>query len=401
MLPKSIRDYFYTMRYIIIGSGIAGVSAAKSIRAYDNTGDVHLYTNEIHPLGLANRQAMARLFAKKKVTPNQLALETEESLAAQGIVLEYHTELSIFPHLGLVQKPHVVRATYDRLLIATGSTPLVLDVPGVHLMGVHQVWNYDDLSLLESLMGDLQKRGAVVIGGGLMALEMAYALGQRGIPVTLIVRENQIGAPLFEAALGHLWQAKLEADGVRVILGQTVTAFLGEDDALLDAVQLSDGSLVAARVAINAIGVYGNGGLLEEAGAAYDEQTGTLVVDSHLRTNLANIYAAGACASVAGRVSRHWRSAEEQGRIAGLNMVGFNLSYQPLVEGNLATMAYGLPLAYFGQRTANAEARLVTQSKTDFGAWYYEGSRLVGAVGVGALASAVRAAHAEMLQTLA
>lgn len=342
------------MRYVVIGSGIAGISAAKTIRQHDSDGEITVLTNEVHPFGLYARKDLAQRLVQGAYRAESLLLEGEAALKGQGITLEYVAVERIFPHLNQVLKDHGIRQIYDRLLLATGATPRLVDAPGLHYLGVHQVRHYEDISWIEAWMGDLQQVGAVVIGGGILALDLAYALRQRGVPVTLVVREAHVGAPLLSETAGRLIEQRLQRDGIRLLLGRSLTAYRSDDERVLDSVQLDDGQIIAARMALCAIGVHPNTGFLENTGVEIDAETGTIVVNSMLQTSIPNVYAAGNCALVDGMISRTWSQAEEQGRIAGLSMVGQAAYYRPVYVGDLNTKFYDLPFAYFG-RTIPAE----------------------------------------------
>jgi NAD(P)H-nitrite reductase large subunit len=338
------------MRYSIIGSGIAGITAAKTIRQYDTESTVTVFTNEFHPVGFYGRKDMLRQFSVNFKNTDDFLLDTHEQLEAQGIELIYHAELRVFPRLRQILKPHNIRQTYDRLLIATGATPMIVDAPGTHYIGVHQIRNGEDMLILNAWLPQLQQVGAAVIGGGVLGLELAHTLAIRDVPVTLIVRENRVGAPLLSEKAARLIENRLREDGVNLILGQTLTAYLSNDDKMLDGVQLSDGRLITARAAICAIGVRPNSDLAEDTDIDVDEVSGAIVVNEFMQTSVADVFAAGNCAMVDGQVSRNWATAAEQGRIAALNMIGQNIPYQP-VFGDLDTVLYDLPFAYFGEIT--------------------------------------------------
>lgn len=343
------------MRYLIIGGGIAGVSAAKAIREHDADGTIIVYTSEFHPLGLYARHHIARRLADGPYDYDDLLMETPEALAEQDIRFEYHDIEKIFPERGEILKAHNVRRIYERLLIATGATPLLLDVPGIRYIGVHQLRNPDDMLLIQGWLPELKEHGAVIIGGGVLGLDMARSLVAQHVPVTLIVREAHVGVPLLDEAGGRVVERRLAADGVRVLLNQQVSAYMSQDERLLDAVRLDDGTEIPTRMALNAIGVTPRTDLAEDTSLAVHHESGALIINEHMQTNIPNIYAAGNCAQVNGIVARNWTASAAQGRIAGLNMVGKTAMWQPSMAADLHSHLYDLPLACFGHFPADAQ----------------------------------------------
>lgn len=336
------------MRYIIVGSGIAGITAAQTLRQGDRAAEITVYTNELQT-GLYARKDLARHLAAGTLDTDSVYLATEAELAGQGIKVIYDPVLRVFARRGEVLVNHSIRKPYDRLLLATGATPRLLDVPGLHLLGVHQARSYEDFTFIENWLGDIQQYGAVVIGGGVLGLDMAYALAQRGVPVTLVVRESAAGAPWLSAAQGAAAVEKLAEMGVAVRLNTTVTAFDSDDDRVLDRVIVEGGEALPARLALVCAGVTPNTDFLENSGIALDEDTGAVAVSERLQTNFPAIYAAGGCALVDGVIAHNWALSAEQGRVAALNMLGQRVVYAPPAGADVV-----VPLALAAQASVQA-----------------------------------------------
>lgn len=317
------------MRYLIIGSGIAGVTAAKTIRQHDANAEIRIYSDEYHPLGLYARKNLARGLANGLDSPEAFLVESAHKLERQKINFVQQSIPCVYPQLNQIFVNHAFRANYDRLLIATGATPMLVNAPGHHVLGVHQLRNYDDASLIEDWLPDLRQHGAVVIGAGILGVDVAYALSQRNIPVTMIVRESRIGMPLLSEVDAARVEARLRDMGVTIEFEREVRAFLSEDGKLLDAVELDDMRIIQARMALCCIGVRPTTDFLEGSGIALDETTGGVIVNSYLQTNIPNIYAAGSCALTPAFLARTWATAAEQGQIAALNMLGQPTHYNP------------------------------------------------------------------------
>lgn len=319
------------MRYAIVGGGVAGITAAKTLREHAPDAKITVYTFEIHPFGLYARKDLARRLAFGVQDADELLIESEASLAEQGIDLQYEEVLRVFPHLKQVLQPRHIRLNYDRLLLATGATPRIIDVPGLHYIGVHQVRNYEDVSLIEAWMPKLQQSGAAIIGGGILGIDMAYALTRRGVPTALIAREKRLGVPALSETESALVEERLRADGVEIILGETLQAYLSEDDRMLDGIRLSSGRIIPGRMALCTVGITPTTDFLTESGIQIDPETNAIPVNTLLQTSEPDIYAAGNCAQVNGYIAHNWAQSAEQGRMAALNMLGQAHHYQPPV----------------------------------------------------------------------
>ncbi len=326
------------MRYAIIGGGVAGITAAKTLREHAPDAKITVYTFEIHPFGLYARKDMARRLITGIQDGDELLLESEATLAEQGIELHYEEVLRVFPHLKQVLLPRHIRLNYDRLLLATGATPCIIDAPGLHYIGVHQVRNYEDISLIEAWMPQLQQSGAVVIGGGILGMDMAYALNRRGVPTTLVAREKHLGIPSLSETDAALAEKCLRAEGMQIVLGETLAAYLSEDNRVLDGVRLSSGRIIPGRMALCTVGVSPTTDFLIESEVEIDAETGAIWVNANLQTNQPNVYAAGNCAQIDGYIARTWKQSAEQGRVAALNMLGQSTLYHPPVAETITPL---------------------------------------------------------------
>jgi nitrite reductase (NADH) large subunit len=383
------------LKYVIIGAGIAGITAAQTLREHSPAAQITVLTDEVHPLGLYDRKTLVRRYAQGAYTEQAVTLIADDALQAQQIDMLYEPALQIFPARHEVLISHAVRLHYDALLLATGATPMIVDAPGTQYLGVHQLRNYEDISLMEVWTPELIEQGAVVIGGGILGLEAAWALRRRVVPTTLVVRDAQVGAPFLSEAAGRFIEARLQADGVNLVLNQTIVEYQSADLVILNAVKLRDDRVIPARMALCAIGVHPNTGLLEGTGVALDAATHAVRVDAHLQTTLAGVYAAGTCAQLEdGTLARHWHDSAEQGRIAALNMLGNAVQYQPAYRGNLATTLYDVPFAYFGSQAGDS---WLWQTEQQFAQVWLADARIMGAALLGE-ATRVAETLAAMLQ---
>lgn len=316
------------MQYIIIGNGVAGITAARTLRTQDAAARITVYTNELQT-GFYIRKDLARHLANGGIDEALIYAETSESLRQLGIEVIYDPVLKVFPRSNQVLINHAIRKTYDALLIASGATPRLLDVPGYALLGVHQARSYEDFTFIDNWLPELrQDDTVVVIGGGVLGMDMAYALARRGAQTALLVRDAAVGAPWLNAEQAETAAGRLSQIGVAVKLNATVSAFESLDGRVLDQIKLANGKPIPARMAICCIGVTPNTDFLEESGIEIDSATLAIPVNQQFQTNFSNVYAAGSCALVNGEVAHNWTTAEAQGRSAALAMLGQEADYR-------------------------------------------------------------------------
>lgn len=210
---------------------------------------------------------------------------------------------------------------YDRLVLATGARPVVPDLPGRHLRNIYTLHGVHDAEGIRHAVAGECALDVVLVGGGLIAVEMTRALAQRGCRLTIVERMPQILGMLDEE-IARLLQLHLEANGVRVITGVEVRGFLGDDT--VRAVQTDRGEIPADLVVL-AAGVRPDTSLARAAGLAIGPMGGILV-DEHQHTSDPNIYAAGDCVEqrdiLTGRPAYIplGSTANKQGRVAAVHL---------------------------------------------------------------------------------
>lgn len=204
---------------------------------------------------------------------------------------------------------------YDKLVIATGSQPFIIPVPGKDLPGVLA---YRDLDDTEAMVAAAKKGGkAVVIGGGLLGLEAAAGLRLRGMDVTVLHLMPSLMERQLDEASGYLLQRALEARGIDVKCRANTKAILGADK--VEGVELEDGTVLEADLVVMAVGIRPNSGLAKEAGI---EVNRGIVTDATMRTSDHAIYALGECAEVDGRVYGLVAPLYEMAKVAAHALAG-------------------------------------------------------------------------------
>ncbi|MBR0905207.1 FAD-dependent oxidoreductase [Bradyrhizobium liaoningense] len=218
---------------------------------------------------------------------------------------------------------------YSKLVLATGSTPLRLNLPGADLAGVHTFRDTRDVDLLLTLAA--AKKRVVVVGGGLLGLEAAYGLAKAGAPVTLLHLMDRLMERQLDGPTADLLKALVERKGIRILLNASTARIHG--DGHVEAVELADGSRIEADAVIFAAGIKPNVSLAKEAGIAVNRG---VVVNDVMQTSSSDIFALGECAEHRGTCYGLVEPAYEQARVLARHLAGRPAAYQgSVVSTNL------------------------------------------------------------------
>ncbi len=218
---------------------------------------------------------------------------------------------------------------YSKLVLATGSTPLRLNVPGADLAGVHTFRDTRDVDLLLTLAA--AKKRVVVVGGGLLGLEAAYGLAKAGAPVTLLHLMDRLMERQLDPPAADLLKTLVERKGIRILLNASTKCIHGEGH--VEAVELADGSRIEADAVIFAAGIKPNVVLAKDAGIAVNRG---IVVNDVMQTSSADIFALGECAEHRGTCYGLVEPAYEQARVLARYLAGRPAAYQgSVVSTNL------------------------------------------------------------------
>ena len=209
---------------------------------------------------------------------------------------------------------------FSRLVLATGSMPLRLNVPGADLTGVHTFRDSRDVDMLLTLAA--QKRRVVVVGGGLLGLEAAHGLSKAGSSVTLLHLMDRLMERQLDAPAAELLKSLVERKGVRVLLNANTARLHGE--TRVEGIELSDGRRIDADAVVFAAGIRPNIALAKEAGIAVNRG---VVVDDVMQTGAPDIFALGECAEHRGICYGLVEPAYEQARVLARHLAGRTAAY--------------------------------------------------------------------------
>lgn len=323
---------------LVVGGGLAAARAAEAVRERDP--DVGLVVVTSEPCEPYERPPLSKAYLRGQAERDVLFPLDEDWYADNGVDLR--TSATV---VGLDLGAH--RATladgdqlsFSRLLLATGSSPRTLDVPGRDLGGVHYLRTVEDADLLASTLLPASLEGAgrvVVVGSGWIGMEVAASARTLGLDVSVVGLDAHPLEPVLGREMGALY-GRVHADhGVRMHRGEVI-AVVG-DDGRVTAVELHDGTRLPADIVVVGIGATPNVGLAEAAGLDLRAaaEGGGVAVDRTLRTSHPDVFAAGDIASVPsahyGRPLRveHWATAQDTGSHAGRALLGDGSGYDVL-----------------------------------------------------------------------
>ena len=305
---------------VVIGNGMAAARLAQEI-AKRALGRYAVAVIGDEPRLAYNRVLLSSVLAGE-IASQELELQPAVWWRDHGVTLNYGQAATSVD----LQSRRVVLADgrlvpFSKLVFATGSQPLRLNIPGAGLPGVHTFRDSRDVDLLLKL-ATAQKRVAV-IGGGLLGLEAAYGLAKAGAPVTLIHLMDRLMERQLDAPAAALLKRLVEAKGIDVRLNASTKAIFGE--GLVQGIELADGTHIAADAVIFAAGIRPNAGLAQSAGLSVNRG---VVVDDQLETSAAGVYALGECAEHRGVCYGLVEPAYEQAKVLAANLAGRSVSYE-------------------------------------------------------------------------
>jgi nitrite reductase (NADH) large subunit len=272
---------------VVIGNGMAGMRTVEELLKLDpDMYGITVFGAEPH--GNYNRILLSPVLTGEKSVAD-IMLHTRDWYGANGIVLHAGDPVvRIDRKRRLVQAASGLTVTYDRLLIATGSAPFIIPVPGHELPGVI---GFRTLHDIDTMLAAARAGGrAVVIGGGLLGLEAANGLLRQGMEVSVVHVSGSLMNQQLDPPAAELLRASLERRGLRILLNRQTAEIRGE--GRVQAVRFADGEEVAADLVVMAAGVRPNIALAQAAGLHCER---AIVVDDTLQTYDPRVYAVGEC----------------------------------------------------------------------------------------------------------
>ncbi|MEW6110206.1 MAG: FAD-dependent oxidoreductase [Nitrospirota bacterium] len=372
------------MRHVIIGGSIAGISAAKAIRGLDAGTEIIMISEE--RTKMYYRPMIPLIIEKDEID----ITFTEDPLERYNIKAVYDKATDIDVKGKQVLLSSGEKLTFDKLLIATGSSPVIPDIPGINGEGVFTLRTMDDALKIKRYSAG--KKNAVVIGGGLVGIKAATALKHLGLNLTIIEQLSQILFQRLDKRGAQIISNVIKDAGICVITNDSVSEAVLKDKAL-NSVNLSSGETIKTDIIIIAAGSKPNLDSFKKSGIKTNRG---IIINENLQTSIPDIYAAGDVVEYKDlitdmpSVSALWTNAQEMGSLAGKNMSGANIKYKGFLGVMNSTEIFGIPLISVGliEPEGGDFDVIVDDSLESYRKLVFDGDVLVGAVFIGDVTNA-------------
>lgn len=356
------------VKYLLVGGGAASIAAAKAIRSLDVEGSMLVVGREVHRPYL--RPELSRRYLRRELSREQLYLEDPNWFRQHAVTLRTGRSVSrIDPPRSAAMLDSGEEVSYDQLLIATGAGAAGLAIPGAHLPNLFTLRTIDEADLLRNAVetairegrphgaaGDLPRgRGrAVVVGAGLLGVEIAASLRRSGMAVDLICSSEHPWHKQAGEATGRFVAKLLTNNGVTLHTGRRPLRLEGDGRVQRVVLDDADKTVLDCDFAVACVGAVATKDLLRGTTIGAGK---AILVDATGRTSVPNIFAAGDCCAILDprfgkhRWLEHWDGAIAMGILAGRNMAGAHDTFHAMP--GFETEVFGVPASFCG------EARLV------------------------------------------
>lgn len=332
-----------TKKIVVVGGSAAGAKAAAKARRLDEFADITIIQKapDLSMASCGYTYYVGGVFDDRNAllcTPAGVVRDPVFFQKAKKITALVETEVKAINREKKTVTCRNVKSgeeqtiAYDKLVIATGARANMPPIPSIGLKGISTLMSMADSDYLRAIRDKGEVKKAVVIGGGLIGVEICEALQESGIQVTVVEAADQV-LTFLDWDLAKLVENHMKAKGAQILTGTGVAEFVGEGGQLTG-VKLSDGTLIDCSLAVMGIGVRPNSELAREAGLGIGK-FGGITVNEHMQTTDPDIYAAGDCVEIPSRITGDATLAPMgdlanlEGRVIGENLINGNVATFP------------------------------------------------------------------------
>jgi NAD(P)H-nitrite reductase large subunit len=352
--------------YLVIGGGVAGTTAAETVRANDAAGTICIVNDEPHPLYSRVMLSKPEWFLGKisfdHIWLKTLAWYTEKRITYLGGV----RAVKLLPDKKQVHLSNGLELEYGKLLLALGTSVRRWSIPGADKKGIYYLRTLDDgQAVVEAVK---TKKHPVTVGGGFISFEMDDLFRLANLPVTHLLRESYYWEPLIDEASGHMIEDALTKAGVTLKKNVEAKAVLGDES--VEELELSNGDRIPCDMAMVGIGAAPVLDWLKDSGL--DMQRG-IRANKYLETNLPDVWAAGDAAEYEDVLLEesielgNWVNATEQGRTVGANMAGTKKEF--VFVSFYTTQGMGISIAFVGDVRVLPDRTIVKRGSPESGSY--------------------------------
>ncbi|SNZ17241.1 Pyridine nucleotide-disulphide oxidoreductase [Natronoarchaeum philippinense] len=374
-----------TESYVIIGDGIAGSSAAETLREESPDADITVVTDEGE--ALYNR-ILIKEFAKGKLPEAPISIHEENWYEERDIDLElntYVTDVDVDAHEVHTHEGETL--AYDKLLVATGGTPAQLPVENSDAEGVHHFWTFQDARGIQEHASEADT--GVVIGAGLLGIDLAAICGAQDVDAKYLMRGDSWWRYALSQEGAEIIHEGLRNKGVEPVFQSGAAEFVTDDDGRVEATIDSNGERYESDFVGAAIGLNFNVEFMQGTGLETDDG---VVVDEYMQTNLEDVYAAGDITqfydTILGEQAQNgsWGSAKEQGQTAAKNMAADDEVESFRWVSSYSITHFEFPFLSFGHPTIGDDSVERKYSDTEWRRVVFKDGKVIGGVLIGDLA---------------
>ncbi len=353
------------MRHVIVGSGVAGIAAIEAIRSLDAVSEIVMTGDDPH--GYYSRPGLA-YYLTGELHDKALFPRTADDYKRMNFRYVRGHVANILRDNHTLEFADKTTLAYDKLLLAVGAQALPLKVPGANLDGVLKLDTMEDAKSI--LKHARRGKTAVVVGGGITALELAEGLRARGMKVHYLLRGDRYWSNVLDEQESRIVEHRLKEDGVTLHYHAEISEVTGRN-GYVNGVRLQSGQILKCDLVAYAIGIRPRIELAKQAGLEIDRG---ILVNEYMQTNDPDIYAAGDVAQVYDPLSGKsildslWNPARQQGHAAGLNMAGKQIPYVKSAPFNVTRLA-GLTTTIIGRVGGGGDKDLVGIARGDSETW--------------------------------
>jgi len=374
-----------TESYVIIGDGIAGSSAAETLREEAPESDITVVTDEGE--ALYNR-ILIKEFAKGKLPEAPVSIHEEDWYAERDIDLELNTHVTdVDPDAHEVYTHDSGTIEYDKLLIASGGTPTKLPVKNADGEGIHHFWTFQDARAINEHAS--QADTGVVIGAGLLGIDLAAICGAQDVDAHYLMRGECWWRYALSPEGAEIIHDGMRDVGVTPVFGSGADEFVLDEDGHVEATIDTNGERYESDFVGIAIGLDFNVEYMQDTDLELDDG---VVVDEYMQTNLDDIYAAGDLTRFYDTIldehaqNGSWGSAKEQGQVAATNMAADDEAEAFRWVSSYSITHFDFPFLSFGHPTLGDDAVEKKYSDTEWRRITFKDGKVIGGVLIGDLA---------------